>query len=214
MIFSINKVIKFLILSDVALLTGLGFIAPIFAIFLTENIKGGNIEVAGFAAAIYWIVKSIVIIPFGRYLDKNHGEKDDLLFIIIGNLLAALAVFGYIFSRLPWHIYFLQGIYALGMGMNIPGYTAIFTRHIDKGREAFDWSVRGALIGVGTGVAGALGGIVASRFGFNILFIAVGIFILLSAFLPFLISKEIRTKDKKMPVVPEIKTIQPPAPKE
>ena len=214
MIFSINKVIKFLILSDVALLSGLGFIAPIFAIFLTENIKGGNIEVAGFAAAIYWIVKSIVIIPFGRYLDKNHGEKDDLLFIIIGNLLAALAVFGYIFSRLPWHIYFLQGIYALGMGMNIPGYTAIFTRHIDKGREAFDWSVRGALIGVGTGVAGALGGIVASRFGFNILFIAVGIFILLSAFLPFLISKEIRTKDKKMPVVPEIKTIQPPAPKE
>jgi MFS family permease len=214
MIFSINKVIKLLILSDVALLTGLGFIVPIFAIFLTENIKGGNIEVAGFAAAIYWIVKSLVIIPFGKYLDRGPGEKDDLWFIIIGNLLAALAVFGYIFSRLPWHIYFLQGIYALGMGMNIPGYTAIFTRHIDKGREAFDWSVRGALIGVGTGVAGALGGIVASRFGFNILFIGVGIFILLSAFLPFLISKEMRTRDKKMPAVPEIKIIQPPAPKE
>lgn len=214
MIKSINKVIKILILSDLALLTGLGFIAPIFAIFLTENIKGGNIEVVGFAAAIYWIVKSIVIIPFGRYLDKNHGEKDDLWFIVIGNLLAALAVFGYIFSYLPWHIYFLGALYAIGMGMNIPGYTAIFTRHIDKGREAFNWSVRGALIGMGTGVAGALGGVIAYRFGFNILFIGVTIFILLSAFLPFLISKEMRAKDKKMPVVPEIKTIQPPAPKE
>lgn len=33
MIRSINKVIRILILSDVALLTGLGFVAPIFAIF-------------------------------------------------------------------------------------------------------------------------------------------------------------------------------------
>lgn len=51
---------------------------------------------AGFAAAIYWIVKSMVVIPFGRYLDKNHGEKDDLWFVSIGNLLAVLAVFGYV----------------------------------------------------------------------------------------------------------------------
>lgn len=202
MIFSINKVIKFLILSDVALLSGLGFVTPIFAIFLTENIKGGNIRVAGFAAAIYWIVQSVVIIPFGRYLDKNHGEKDDLWFVIVGNLLAALVVFGYVFARLPWHIYFLQGIYALGMGMNIPGYTAIFTRHIDKDKEAFDWSVRAALVGIGAGLAGALGGIIAHNFGFNILFVGVGIFILLGAFLPLLILREMKSR-----------VFRPPAPK-
>jgi len=202
MIFSINKVIKFLILSDVALLSGLGFVAPIFAIFLTENIKGGNIEVAGFAAAIYWIVQSVVIIPFGRYLDKNYGEKDDLWFIIVGNLLAALVVFSYVFARLPWHIYFLQGIYALGMGMNIPGYTAIFTRHIDKNKEAFDWSVRATLVGIGAGLAGALGGIIAHNFGFNILFVGVEIFILLGAFLPLLILREMKPR-----------VFRPPAPK-
>lgn len=211
---SINKVIKILILSDLALITGFGFITPIFAIFLTENIKGGDVKVAGFAAAIYWIVMSLVVIPFGRYLDKTQGEKDDLWFVILGNLLAALAVFGYIFSKFPWHIYFLQTIYAIGMGMNIPGYTAIFTRHVDKGKEALSWSVRAASIGVGAGFAGALGGIIASRFGFIVLFISVGIVILLSAILPFLISREMIPKDKIMPKVPEIKTIQPPAPKE
>ena len=214
MIKSINKVIKILILSDVFLMAGLGFITPIFAIFLTQNIKGGDIKVVGFAAAIYWIIVSLVVIPIGKYLDKNHGEKDDLWSIIIGNFLAALAVFGYLFSRLPWHIYILQGIYALGIGMNIPGYTAIFTRHVDKGREAFSWSVRASLVSIGSGVAGALGGIVAQNFGFNILFIGVGIFILLSSFLLFLISKQMWLKDKKTPLVPEIKSIQPPAPKE
>jgi len=214
MIKSINKVIKVLILSDLALLTGLGFVAPIFAIFLTKNIEGANIELAGFAAAVYWITHSLVMIPFGHYLDKNHGEKDDLWFIIIGNLLAALAVFGYIFSRQQWHIYVLQGIYGVGMGMNMPGYTAIFTRHIDKGREAFDWSVRGTLIGLGTGIAGALGGVIAQNYGFNKLFIGIIFFILLSSFLPIFVLKQMRAKDGKNPLVPEIKSLEPPAPKE
>jgi len=211
---SINKVIKILILSDVALITGFGFIGPIFAIFLTEKIQGSSIEVVGYAAAIYWIVQSLVVIPFGKYLDRNHGEKDDIWFIVIGNLLAAFVVFMYIFSYLPWHIYCLQALYAIGMGMNIPGYTAIFTRHIDKGREAFDWSVRSCLMGIGSGVTGALGGIIASRFGFDILFVGVGIFVLLSAFLPFMIFKNISPKNKEIVRDKMSKGIQPPILKE
>ncbi|OGG42874.1 hypothetical protein A3G50_00580 [Candidatus Jorgensenbacteria bacterium RIFCSPLOWO2_12_FULL_42_11] len=194
--FKINKIIMTLIFSDMILLIGLGFVAPIFAIFLTSNIKGGNVEVVGFAAAIYWIVQSLVVVPFGKYLDKNHGEHDDLWFVIIGNFFSALAVFGYIFSSLPWHIYFLQAIYAIGMGMNIPGYTAIFTRHVNKGKEALSWSMRAAIVGAGSGIAGALGGIIAHRFGFIALFAGVGVFIIFSALLPFFIFKNISPKDR------------------
>jgi len=206
----INKIIRVLIASDVFLVTGLGFVAPIFAIFLTEHIQGGDVRVVGFAAAIYWIVESLVVIPFGKYLDMNHGENDDLLFVIAGNFLAAFAVFGYLFSFLPWHIYLLQAIYAIGMGMNIPGYTAIFTRHIDKGKEAFEWSVRSAFVGVGTGIAGALGGIIAGYFGFTALFVGVGIFIIFSAFLPFLISGNISSKntnDLHWPIIKKEKVL-------
>jgi len=204
--FPFNKVIKILILTDVTLLTGFGFILPLFAIFITEHIQGGDMRVAGFAASIYWITLSLVLIPFGKYLDRNHGEKDDLCFIIIGTILGAVAVFGFIFSSLPWHIYLLQGIYAIGMGMNIPGYTAIFTRHIDKGKEALSWSTRVALVGVGAGIAGALGGTIAHYFGFKILFSGVVILLLISAALPLLILKELIPEKKKMPRVPEVKT--------
>ncbi|MFC1700795.1 MFS transporter [Patescibacteria group bacterium] len=208
-----NHVIKVLIATDVVLMSGLGFVVPVFAVFITDRIAGGNLEVIGYSAAIYWIVKSLVVIPFGLFLDRNHGEKDDLLFILIGSLLASIAIFSYIFASLPWHIYLLQGIYAIGMGMNIPGYTAIFTRHIDKGREAFDWSTRSSFVGFSTGIAGALGGIVADKWGFNALFIIVGIIIFISALLPLFCLGEISSKDKKMPKVPQIKDIQPPAPK-
>lgn len=210
---SINKVIKILIASDVALLTGFGFIAPIFAIFIAQRITVGDIgeaaKVAGFAMAIYMGFKSFLMIPFGKYLDKNHGEKDDLYFVIIGNVLAAVAVFGYIFSSLPWHIYALKGLYSLGMAMNIPGWTAIFSRHLDKGQEAFEWATRGTVIGISAGAAGAFGGIIASTLGFNILFIGVAVFALISAFLPLLIYKNLVPRDKR-PRVPEIKEIQEP----
>jgi MFS family permease len=205
-----NRVIKFLILSDVSLIAGIGFISPIFAIFLSDNIKGGGVEVAGFAAAVYWIIESIAVIPAGWYLDKNHGEKDDLWFIIIGNLLAVFAIMGYMYSSLPWHIYALQAVYAIGMGMNIPGYSAIFTRHIDKGREASEWSIRSSSIGFCTGVAGALGGIIVKEFGFNALFIGSAFFVLLSSFIPLFIKRNMSPRNIPTAKVPETKTVQPP----
>ena len=210
MLKSINKVIKILIFSDVLLLTGFGFISPIFAIFITNQIQGGNVQIVGFAAAVYWITKSSLQIPFGRYLDKVKGERDDLWFVVVGNVLAALAVFGYIFSFLPWHIYLCQAIFSLGMAMNIPGWCAIFTRHIDKGKEAFEWSTRSTFIGIGAGIAGALGGVIAAKLGFNILFTGVGIFALASALLPFLIYKDIFPRDHFLPRAPEAKGLQEP----
>ncbi|MDD5590100.1 MAG: MFS transporter [Candidatus Portnoybacteria bacterium] len=188
---TLNKFIRILIYSDLALLSGIGFMAPVFAIFLTDNIKGGGVEVAGFAAAIYWIIKSIVIIPIGTYLDRKPSEKVDLWFIVGGNILVAASTFGYIFSSLPWHIYLFEAIYGLGVAMNVPGYTAIFTRHISSGKEATSWSVKTAIDGIGSGIAGALGGLVAASFGFAALFVGVGILTLISALLPLFILNEL-----------------------
>jgi MFS family permease len=61
------------------------------------------------------------------------------------------------------------------MGMAIPGWAAIFTRHIDKGKEAFEWSLESTAMGLGAGITGAIGGILASKFGFNIVFILVAV---------------------------------------
>ncbi len=209
-----NKIIKILILSDLALIAGYGFYLPIFAIFIANQIEGGDVRVAGFVSAIYWIVYSFVVIPFGRYLDKNHGDKDDLWFIVIGNMISALAVFSYIFAYLPWHTYVLQAVYAFGLGMNMPAFTALFTRHIDKGKEAFDWGVRGALIGLGTGVSGALGGIIADKWGFDTLFLSVSIFIAVSSLLPLLIRRDIIPKSSKKLKIVVAKGVQPAQTKE
>ena len=75
MIRSVNKVIKIMVFSDLFLSSGWGLIAPILAIYIIKNIKGGDVEVAGIAIGIYWLVKSILQIPIARYLDKIMGKK-------------------------------------------------------------------------------------------------------------------------------------------
>lgn len=160
----ISKVIKVLVFSDLILLFGWGLITPILAIFIVENIKGGNTQVAGIAVGIYWVLKSLLQIPVGRYLDKNHGEKDDYYFLIGGILLASFVPLGFIFATLPWHMYLLQVIQAVGMAVAIPAWCGIFTRHIDKGKEAQSWALDSSALGIGAGAAGIIGGVVAKTF--------------------------------------------------
>lgn len=209
MLKSINKVIKILIISDFFFNYGWGLLAPVFAIFVLQNITLQNsaeaAEVAGFAALFYWIVKSFLQIPIGKYLDKNHGEKDDFWFMVLGTFITGLVPFGYLISFQPWHIYGCQILQAIGMAMVVPSWSAIFTRHIDKGKEAFEWSTRSTVLGFATGVAGAIGGIIAALFGFKIVFIFVGIFTIISAFLLFLIHKEIAPRDHIFPRFPPFK---------
>jgi len=209
----VNKITKVLIISDFFLNLGWGLLAPVFAIFILENIATQSVseaaKVAGFAALSYWITKSLLEIPIGRFLDKKHGEKDDFWFMVIGTFITALVPIGYLFSSAPWHIYFFQVIHAMGMAMTLPSWLAIFTRHIDKGKEAFEWGMETTSIGAGAGIAGGLGGVMAGVFGFNTLFIFVSVFTLLSAALLLLVRNNIFLRDGDGFVTPIKSVVEP-----
>ena len=198
----LNQVIQTLIASDFLLQAGWGLSGPIFAIFLTKQIQGGDLKMVGFIAAAYWIVKSVVQPFIATYLDKNHGEKDDFQFLVAGMFVANLVPLGYVFSTQPWHIFTLEIIRALAMACVIPTWSAIFTRHIDKGREAFSWSMESTGIGFAAGIAGASGGIIASILGFKAIFVLVSTFGILSSLALLLIRKNIFLKDHFTPRVP------------
>lgn len=171
----INKIIKVLILSEFIILSAFGFIAPIFALFITDKIHGGTIETVGFASAVYWLAAVLVRLPIARHVDKTKSEKDDFYFMIFGSVLISSVPFLYIISTEIWHIYAIQILYGLGYSLRLPGWYGMFTRHIDKGAEGYDWSVDSLVSGIGAGVTAALGGILAARLGFDALFVLVGI---------------------------------------
>ncbi len=198
----INKVIKTLILSDFFLQSGWGLIGPIFAIFLTDQIKGGSLEMVGFVAASYWLVKSVVQPFIAHYFDKKEGEKDDFWFLIVGMYVANIIPLGYIFSSQPWQIFVLEAIRGVAMACVVPTWSAIFTRHIDKGREAFSWSMESTGIGFAAGLAGAFGGVLASFLGFQSVFVLVSLFGIISSSVLLLIRRNLFLRDHFAPRVP------------
>ena len=195
----VNRVIKFLIASNFFLYSAWGFVMPIFAIFIIQNIKVDSpaeaAKIAGFAFFTYWFVKSTMQIPISLFLDARHGEKDDFWFMILGLIITGIAPLGFLISKLPWHVYTFEAMHAIGMALVIPSWNAIFTRHMDRGREAFEWAMDSTFLGFGVAITGAVGGLVAATFGFTFLFIAVALVNFFAAFVTILVHKDILPKD-------------------
>jgi len=198
----VNKVIKILISTDILLQGGWGLIGPIFAIFLTKQLHGGSLEMVGFVAATYWITKSVVQPFIAHTLDVRDGERDDFKLLVVGMFLANLVPIGYFFSTQIWHIFLLECFRGLAMACVIPSWSGIFTRHIEKGWEAFSWSLESTGIGFAAGMSGAFGGILATAVGFKTVFILASIFGLTSSSLLFLIRPKLFARDHFKPRVP------------
>jgi MFS family permease len=171
----INRIIKYLILSDLVFWSGWGLFNPVFAIFVIEKIEGGDAFVVGAAVAIYWIVKALLRTPIGIFLDSLSGERDDYFFLVLGLFVVALIPFGYYFSSQPWHIYLLQAVHGVAMAVSLSGWYSIFTRHIDKGKEGVEWGIQATTYGLGIGISGLIGGWAVTKFGFEPVLILVGI---------------------------------------
>jgi MFS family permease len=203
----INRVIKYLILADFIFWSGWGLLSPIFAVFVIKNIEGGSLSVIGLASGIYWILKSLLRIPIGIFLDSRRGEEDDFWFLFFGLVLSSLVPFGYLMAKYPWHIYLLQSLQAFGMAMALSGWTAIFTRHIDQGKEATEWGLDATFVGLGIGISGIFGGMIAQIFGFKTIFVLVGISGLLAASLLFGILKIISPRSLKKGLIFSLREI-------
>jgi len=198
----INKVIKIMVFSDLFLNAGWGLIAPILAVFVVNNIVGGDVRVVGIAAGIYLIIKSFFQIPIAHFLDKNHGEKDDYIALVLGTLLTAASPIIFAFATVPWHIYLAQIIHAFGMAMAIPSWYAIFDRHIPRTRKAVCWGLDSSVMGLGAGLAGIAGGLLVEIIGFRVLFFSVSALNIIAVLLLLFIANSILPKVPQNGVFP------------
>jgi len=180
---SVNRIVKFFILSDLILWSGWGFIDPLFSIFVVKEIAGATLVSVGFLAGIYWITKGFLQIPISIFLDKTDGERDDFYALVLGLLVIGISAFSFSLSKAIWQVYLIQFIRAVGFALYIPSWSAILSRHLDKGHTAFEWALSSSTVSLGIGLAGMVGGSIAAAFGFNFLFLFTGVMAILSALL-------------------------------
>lgn len=185
----LNKIAKYLILSDLVFYSGWGLISPIFAIFVLNSIIGGTAFVVGMAAGVNLIVRSLLRVPFGIYADKS--QRKSFHFMFLGLLIASVVPIGYIFARTPMAIYVLQAILGAALALSTAGWTCLFSRHMDKKKESTEWGIDAVAVGIGPGIAGILGGVAVTYFSFNAVFSIVAILGLIGVLLLLVIKKNI-----------------------
>jgi MFS family permease len=171
----VGRVVKYFVLADLVLLAGWGLVEPVFSIFVVSRVAGATFVTVGISAALYWLLRSLVQIPVATYLDRHPGETDDFRAIILSLALAAGSALSFLAVRVPWQLYLAQVLHAVAFGMYIPAWSAIFSRHLDRDRIAFDWSLDSMAVGIGMGFSGLAGGVVAQWFGFEAIFIAAAV---------------------------------------
>lgn len=191
----INQVVLVIIMAEFILTVAFGLLAPFFAVFVTQQVIGGTVAALGFAITIYWSVKSVLQLLVAKYIDRNHGEIDDFYFFLAGGFLNALVISLYYFATHVWHLYALHFLLAVADAMLVPPFYAIFTRHVDKGREGFEWSLYSSFsIGAGTALGSAMGGIIATVAGFRVVFLLTGILTFIFSIMLLFLRPYIRPK--------------------
>jgi hypothetical protein len=187
-----NMVIRLLIMSDVIWMGATGLLGPIFSLYVVDFIQGADAAVAGTAAAIYLVTKSLLQVPVATIIDKVRGERDDYWFLICGSLTAALMPLSYLFIDTAAQLYAVQ--FALGAitAVTFPSYMAIFTRHIDHAREGTEWGVYFTLVDLSSAVAASVGGVMSTVVGFPTLIIAMSCISIVGASLLLPIRKYMR----------------------
>lgn len=167
----LNRTLYLLWFSDVFILTGFGLISPVMAIYIAGTVTGGTIFAAGMASAIYLTTKAIVQIPFSRYID-DHTNK--VKWLHLGTFLIATVPFQYIFAKDIYSIYIAQIIYGIGAGIAASAWLTLWSTHLDKHHEGFEWSLYSATVGLGTGLSAFLGGTLVTYFGFRFTMFVMG----------------------------------------
>jgi len=190
----ISAVIRYMVVGDFFVNAGFSVFAPTLAVFITKQIDGGTIATVGFAAAIVQLTKVIIELPVSKILDKNHGEYDDFISLIFGSTLIALVPFMYLMASEVFHLYLIAAIYGIGIGFTVPPWYAIFSRHLDKFQESFEWSLDSISIGIAAAGAAAIGGILAEKFGFHFVFVIGGMLAILGGAMQLKIFNYIRRK--------------------
>ncbi|MFA5172810.1 MAG: MFS transporter [Candidatus Paceibacterota bacterium] len=171
----INFIIKILITSDFFIFFALGLSAPIFAVFILDNISGSDLEVIGLATTFYWLSRILSVVPLSRMMDKMRGEEDEFYFMFVGSVFMSVIPALFIFATLPWHVYALQILSGFAHSMAIPAWRILFTNHIDRRLIGYEWSVEDVSVGIATAGSAAFGAFIAKVYGFNVLFLLISI---------------------------------------
>lgn len=181
-----NKGLRILLVTNAMILVCSAMITPIYAFFIED--VGGDLLDASFAGTIFAVTAALTTFITGKLSDKvREGE----LFVVFGYSLIAIGYFLLIFVDSVGFLLMVQILLGLGEAVYSPPFDALYSKHIDQGRAGLEWGAWESTNYITIALGAFAGGIVANTFGFDFLFLVMGIISAFSAVYILLLPRKV-----------------------
>jgi MFS family permease len=173
---------KILLIQNMFFEFGAGLFGPIYAIFVEQI--GGSILDAGIAWGIFLISIGLSEYIVSKFIDRFKQKN----ILIITSVIYAFVIFSYILVSNVYELFVLQLIAGIVIAIDKPAWSSWYAQLQRKGERGHDFALMYMSNDIAKGIAILFGASLAYLFGFKILFILAGLFILLG--IPFIVKAE------------------------
>lgn len=178
-----KKNLNVFIFSNSLFALAVGLFGPSYLIFISE--MGGGIENFGFALGLIALSGALTFLIFGKYSDRI-GRKP---FLIIGGYASALIVLSYTLIDSVWQLYLVQilsGFIVALFEISEEAFLGDETRKDNRGSTLGKYY---AVLGIIEAIAIFSGGMLATKFSFNIISYIISAICIIAASFMFKISE-------------------------
>jgi len=164
--------------------TFLGFLdthllIPVIALYASE--LGASVGIIGLIIGLYSVTNTLANILFGRLIDRV-GYKVPLIAGLVGD---AVSMFFYSLCRLPIHLALVRVLHGTSGGLVGPATMSITADYSDRTQKGRAMSFYGMSLAAATLVGYGVSGVLASRLGYETVFLFGAIILTIGVMLSF-----------------------------
>jgi MFS family permease len=194
----LNKVTLLLTLSDVFTWGSFVVVSALSGIYLADKLGTNTVGFVGIGTAIYFITRAIFQIPIGIFTDKIKKDKDEIIILAIGSILAGIPYLFYPIINSPWQYFVLQFVFGFGISLNVVNWRKLFALNVREGMEGKEYAFYDAVLSTSTAIISIVLGIVANIGGeyFDLVMTIAGITMILAS-IWILMIRSVKTRKSK-----------------
>ena len=188
-----SRTTKWLLVASSLWYFGEGLFGPLFAVF-SEKVGGDLLDIT-WAWALYLIITGIAYVAIGRIFNRSKWKYH---LIVVGYGLNTLFTFAYLLVEDTTSLLLVQAGLGLAEAICTPSWDALFASDMEEQDNTFLWGIANGHTHFVSGVAIAVGGLIAYHFSFETLFILMGCIQLIATVIQYrIISNSSRVKNLK-----------------
>jgi len=171
-----TRALRILLATNAMILLAGAMIGPIYALFVEEI--GGDIMDAGLTAGIFALAAGITTLIAGRYADRI---KESELIVVVGYLVLGAGFLLYTQVSTIYMLFAVQVFIGIAEAIYWPAFDALYTKHINRRRAGREWGRWEAMSYFTYALGSAVGALIATYLGFNVLFVVMALLCAASA---------------------------------